>query len=176
MFPSSQTGAYDFGNGAHLFYDTQTADGLFSPVGAAFGHAAFVPPQLNLLPPPQSVAPTPQPQPQPPPQTQSQPTQPPAGAGFRQQPNQTGAVANLAPATQSTAAAAVNLAPGAPVLPLDQGHFLSPRRPDYGKEGELILLRANHFQVRIPGGMLHHYEALIQPDKCPRRVNRYDIR
>lgn len=64
------------------------------------------------------------------------------------------------------------LAPGGP-LPIDiQSSFFSPRRPGYGKLGDQVLLRANHFQVKIPGGHLHHYEIVIQPDKCPRRVNR----
>lgn len=50
--------------------------------------------------------------------------------------------------------------------------FRSPRRPNHGQEGRPILLRANHFQVRMPRGYIHHYEVSIVPDKCPRRVNR----
>ncbi len=50
--------------------------------------------------------------------------------------------------------------------------FLAPRRPSHGVEGRPIVLRANHFQVRIPGGIIQHYEISITPDKCPRRVNR----
>lgn len=78
-----------------------------------------------------------------------------------------------------------SLAPGGPVAggmgalgggPLDTtgmpGMFLAPRRPNHGTEGRPILLRANHFQVRIPGGVIQHYEVNIVPDKCPRRVNR----
>jgi eukaryotic translation initiation factor 2C len=41
-----------------------------------------------------------------------------------------------------------------------------------GVEGRTIQLRANHFQVRMPQGFIHHYDIAIQPDKCPRRVNR----
>ncbi|KFD52616.1 hypothetical protein M514_06463 [Trichuris suis] len=50
--------------------------------------------------------------------------------------------------------------------------FLAPRRPNQGIEGRPIVLRANHFQVRIPGGFIHHYDVSISPEKCPRRVNR----
>ena len=47
-----------------------------------------------------------------------------------------------------------------------------PQRPSEGTQGELIQLRANHFQIRIPKIIINHYEVQIQPDKCPRRVNR----
>ncbi|KAJ8321901.1 hypothetical protein KUTeg_000372 [Tegillarca granosa] len=50
--------------------------------------------------------------------------------------------------------------------------FICPPRPNHGTEGKPILLRANHFQVRIPKGVIHHYDVQITPDKCPRRVNR----
>jgi len=50
--------------------------------------------------------------------------------------------------------------------------FQSPSRPNHGVEGQPIQLRANHFQVRVPRGFIHHYDVSIQPDKCPRRVNR----
>ena len=29
-----------------------------------------------------------------------------------------------------------------------------------------------HLQVKIPTCILYHYDIAIQPDKCPRRVNR----
>lgn len=48
-----------------------------------------------------------------------------------------------------------------------------PRRPDIGHEGRHITLRANHFQITMPRGHVHHYEVLIQPDKCPRKVKIY---
>uniref|UniRef100_A0A8R1DKL0 Protein argonaute-1 n=1 Tax=Caenorhabditis japonica TaxID=281687 RepID=A0A8R1DKL0_CAEJA len=50
--------------------------------------------------------------------------------------------------------------------------FQCPRRPNHGVEGRAILLRANHFAVRIPGGAIQHYQVDVAPDKCPRRVNR----
>uniref|UniRef100_A0A8R1DNM3 Protein argonaute-1 n=3 Tax=Caenorhabditis japonica TaxID=281687 RepID=A0A8R1DNM3_CAEJA len=50
--------------------------------------------------------------------------------------------------------------------------FQCPRRPNHGVEGRSILLRANHFAVRIPGGTIQHYQVDVTPDKCPRRVNR----
>ena len=57
-----------------------------------------------------------------------------------------------------------------PVVP--RADFISPARPNHGTDGKPILLRANHFQVRIPKGVIHHYDIAITPDKCPRRVNR----
>ncbi|XP_059158958.1 protein argonaute-2-like isoform X8 [Physella acuta] len=57
-----------------------------------------------------------------------------------------------------------------PITPL--ADFTSPPRPNTGTEGRTISLRANHFQVRVPKGIIHHYEVNISPDKCPRRVNR----
>ncbi|XP_033109683.1 protein argonaute-2-like isoform X1 [Anneissia japonica] len=47
-----------------------------------------------------------------------------------------------------------------------------PTRPNVGTEGRPIVLRANHFQIRIPRGEIYHYDITITPDKCPRRVNR----
>lgn len=60
--------------------------------------------------------------------------------------------------------------PFAPAV--QQADFVSPPRPNTGTEGRTIALRANHFQVRVPKGIIHHYEVNISPDKCPRRVNR----
>ena len=58
--------------------------------------------------------------------------------------------------------------PTQPELPV----FTCPRRPNLGREGRPIVLRANHFQVTMPRGYVHHYDINIQPDKCPRKVNR----
>uniref|UniRef100_A0A915DE13 PAZ domain-containing protein n=1 Tax=Ditylenchus dipsaci TaxID=166011 RepID=A0A915DE13_9BILA len=58
--------------------------------------------------------------------------------------------------------------PGPPALP----QFQCPKRPNHGIEGRAIVLRANHFKVTIPGGTIHYYNIDIQPDKCPRKVNR----
>ncbi|CAL2051731.1 unnamed protein product [Caenorhabditis brenneri] len=64
-------------------------------------------------------------------------------------------------------------APGAPGSGNQSGvQFQCPRRPNHGVEGRAILLRANHFAVRIPGGTIQHYQVDVSPDKCPRRVNR----
>lgn len=72
--------------------------------------------------------------------------------------------------------------PGGAPLPLGGGgagelsvvlpQFSCPRRPNVGTEGRPILLRANHFQISMPRGFLHHYDVTITPDKCPRKVNR----
>ena len=50
--------------------------------------------------------------------------------------------------------------------------FYCPRRPNIGREGKPILLRANHVQINMPRGDIHHYNISIVPDKCPRKVNR----
>ncbi|VEL27102.1 unnamed protein product [Protopolystoma xenopodis] len=50
--------------------------------------------------------------------------------------------------------------------------FEPPSRPSRGTEGRSITLRANHFEIRMPKGFLHHYDVTITPEKCPRRVNR----
>lgn len=50
--------------------------------------------------------------------------------------------------------------------------FLCPRRPNIGTDGRVITLRANHFQITMPRGFLHHYDVTITPDKCPRKINR----
>jgi eukaryotic translation initiation factor 2C len=55
---------------------------------------------------------------------------------------------------------------------LDQPNFVCPRRPNLGREGKPIMLKANHFQITMPRGYIHHYDINIQPDKCPRKVNR----
>jgi hypothetical protein len=79
-----------------------------------------------------------------------------------------------------------SLAPGAPIGPpqtLDLGasgqalqqlapQFQCPKRPNQGTEGKAISLRANHFQVQVGAKHVQFYAVDIQPDKCPRKVNR----
>ncbi|XP_064383428.1 protein argonaute-2-like [Halichondria panicea] len=50
--------------------------------------------------------------------------------------------------------------------------FHPPLRPNYGRLGRPIILKANHFKVQIPSCVLYHYDISIIPEKCPRRVNR----
>uniref|UniRef100_A0A7E4W4Z4 Protein argonaute-1 n=1 Tax=Panagrellus redivivus TaxID=6233 RepID=A0A7E4W4Z4_PANRE len=50
--------------------------------------------------------------------------------------------------------------------------FACPKRPNHGVEGRGILLKANHFKVGMPSANVFHYMIEIQPDKCPRKVNR----
>uniref|UniRef100_A0A5K3FNC3 Protein argonaute-1 n=1 Tax=Mesocestoides corti TaxID=53468 RepID=A0A5K3FNC3_MESCO len=50
--------------------------------------------------------------------------------------------------------------------------FEPPPRPGRGTEGRPIALKANHFEIKVPKGFLHHYDVVISPEKCPRRVNR----
>ncbi|MGH0165689.1 UNVERIFIED_CONTAM: hypothetical protein FKN15_049195 [Acipenser sinensis] len=60
-----------------------------------------------------------------------------------------------------------------PFLPQQlQQVFQAPRRPGLGSIGKPIRLLANYFQVEIPKMDVHHYEVDINPEKCPRRVNR----
>jgi hypothetical protein len=54
--------------------------------------------------------------------------------------------------------------------PPDLPVLTCPRRPNLGHEGRPIMLRANHFQISMPRGFVHHYDVNIQPDKCPRKV------
>lgn len=49
--------------------------------------------------------------------------------------------------------------------------FNRPSRPNLGLKGCPIVLRANHFQISMPRGFVHHYNIYIQPDNCPRMVN-----
>ncbi|KAF0286701.1 Protein argonaute-2 [Amphibalanus amphitrite] len=72
-------------------------------------------------------------------------------------------------AAGSSAPSAV--APTAPALLADMPIFSAPRRPNLGREGRSIQLRANHFQISMPRGFVNHYVIGIQPDKCPRKVN-----
>ncbi|XP_043221950.1 protein argonaute-2-like isoform X2 [Amphibalanus amphitrite] len=78
-------------------------------------------------------------------------------------------VSLLQPASGAVVAAA---AAAAPALASDMPIFAAPRRPNLGREGRGIQLRANHFQITMPRGYVQHYDVSIQPDKCPRKVNR----
>ena len=72
----------------------------------------------------------------------------------------TGAGAGAAPSSQaSSQGAGAGMMPPANISPIGSGsltppgdgsqpHFLCPRRPNLGREGRPIMLRANHFQVR----------------------------
>lgn len=54
----------------------------------------------------------------------------------------------------------------------DGTHFKQPQRPNVGRQGKTIMLKANFFRVEMPSDEWYHYEIDIKPDKCPRRVNR----
>ncbi|XP_045780085.1 protein argonaute-2 isoform X1 [Maniola jurtina] len=79
-----------------------------------------------------------------------------------------------APATGSspTGVTSGTLVSPAAAPPPDLPVLTCPRRPNLGHEGRPIMLRANHFQISMPRGFVHHYDVNIQPDKCPRKVNR----
>lgn len=40
--------------------------------------------------------------------------------------------------------------------------------------GRTIKLQANFFEMEIPKLEVYHYDIDIKPEKCPRRVNRYE--
>lgn len=83
------------------------------------------------------------------------------------------AAAQVASALGTTGvSAAIAAAAVSPTTQPDMPVFTCPRRPNLGREGRPIVLRANHFQVTMPRGFVHHYDINIQPDKCPRKVNR----
>jgi len=86
----------------------------------------------------------------------------------------TGPITTIVPQTPGTAVTpVVPAATGlSALLPPDLPTFVAPRRPNLGREGRPITLRANHFQISMPRGYIHHYDVSIQPDKCPRKVNR----
>jgi eukaryotic translation initiation factor 2C len=75
--------------------------------------------------------------------------------------------AALAATTASSSSAAAAAAAAALAL-----QFIPPPRPSVGTEGKIIKLRANHFTIQIPKGFIYHYVVAIQPDKCPKRINR----
>lgn len=76
----------------------------------------------------------------------------------------------LAPGVAVVAPGAIALVAPAVVPPPDLPVLTCPRRPNLGHEGRPIMLRANHFQISMPRGFVHHYDVSIQPDKCPRKV------
>jgi eukaryotic translation initiation factor 2C len=80
------------------------------------------------------------------------------------------------PMTPLTPSSGSMSAIGVPALPMPTGalalQFTPPARPSIGTEGKGIKLRANHFTIQIPQGFIYHYVISIQPDKCPKRINR----
>ncbi|XP_037052468.1 protein argonaute-2 isoform X4 [Bradysia coprophila] len=88
------------------------------------------------------------------------------------QPPTPGSTPTTAVAGSSVTAGPLGVVTTATPAPPDLPVFTCPRRPNLGREGRPILLRANHFQISMPRGYVHHYDINIQPDKCPRKVNR----
>lgn len=101
------------------------------------------------------------------------------GSSGMTSPSLTGAAALISTATTGSSGTAIlplgSLGPGfgngSPPLP-DTPAFVCPRRPNIGRDGRPIILRANHFQISMPRGFINHYQVSILPDKCPRKVNR----
>ncbi|XP_014671419.1 PREDICTED: protein argonaute-2-like isoform X2 [Priapulus caudatus] len=47
-----------------------------------------------------------------------------------------------------------------------------PKRPGVGKVGRRIVLRANHFALKIPDSYLQHYDFAFAVEKLPKRLKR----
>ncbi|KAL5236624.1 hypothetical protein ACI65C_004034 [Semiaphis heraclei] len=56
--------------------------------------------------------------------------------------------------------------------PVDIPVFNCPRRPNLGREGRPIMLRANHFKISMQRDLVDHYDVKIEPEKCPQKINR----
>ncbi|KAM5584344.1 protein argonaute 5 [Rosa sericea] len=85
-----------------------------------------------------------------------------------------------APAPVSSAAAAslasemeekLALAPAAPP-PSSSKAVRFPMRPGFGKAGQRVQVRANHFLVEIGERDLHHYDVSISPEVASKKINR----
>ena len=54
-----------------------------------------------------------------------------------------------------------------------------PKRPDFGKSGRAIKLKANFFSMTVPDTDIHHYDVTINDgkfdDKTPKELNRQII-
>jgi hypothetical protein len=81
---------------------------------------------------------------------------------------------NVSTTSGSQTGSTLGVVPATPPAPPDLPVFTCPRRPNLGREGRPIVLRANHFQISMPRGFVHHYDINIQPDKCPRKVRGSD--
>ncbi len=65
---------------------------------------------------------------------------------------------------------------GSPPLS-DTPTFVCPRRPNIGRDGRPILLRANHFQISMPRGFINHYQVRNNVNDLEQflwRVNRIE--
>lgn len=87
----------------------------------------------------------------------------------------TAPVTGTSPAGVTSGTGGMSLVSPAAPPPPDLPVLTCPRRPNLGHEGRPIMLRANHFQITMPRGFVHHYDVNIQPDKCPRKVSLQEI-
>ncbi|KAI5388901.1 protein argonaute 5 [Lathyrus oleraceus] len=56
--------------------------------------------------------------------------------------------------------------------PSSQKAIRFPNRPDYGRLGRKIQVRANHFQLQVADRDLHHYDVSISPEITSKKVCR----
>uniref|UniRef100_A0A2N9G2L5 Piwi domain-containing protein n=1 Tax=Fagus sylvatica TaxID=28930 RepID=A0A2N9G2L5_FAGSY len=56
--------------------------------------------------------------------------------------------------------------------PVSTKALAPPRRPGYGTIGEKVMVRANHFLVKVADTDIHHYDVSITPEITSKKVNR----
>ncbi|CAK8576281.1 unnamed protein product [Lathyrus sativus] len=78
------------------------------------------------------------------------------------------------PATVSTETLTAELKQKATLqsAPSSQKAIRFPNRPDYGRLGKKIQVRANHFQLQVADKDLHHYDVSISPEITSKKVCR----
>ncbi|GIX82234.1 protein argonaute-2 [Caerostris extrusa] len=82
----------------------------------------------------------------------------------------------VASALPPTGAPSMQPPPGGAQPPPDLPTFVCPRRPNLGTEGRPILLRANHFEIRMPRGYLHHYDVTITPTSVLEKLTEKSLK
>ncbi|GFP93542.1 protein argonaute mel1 [Phtheirospermum japonicum] len=70
------------------------------------------------------------------------------------------------PQTHAPAAAAVN------PTPVSSKSLRPPARPEFGKVGRKVVVKANHFLVSVADRDLHHYDVSISPEVSSKKVCR----
>ncbi|KAK3126587.1 hypothetical protein QOZ80_7AG0558960 [Eleusine coracana subsp. coracana] len=82
-------------------------------------------------------------------------------------------LAEADPAPRAPAPPAKSEAPEHQLPPVSSKGIVHPARPDYGKLGTKIMVRANHFVVQVAEqDSICHYDVLISPEPKARRTNR----
>ncbi|XP_003561331.2 protein argonaute 14 [Brachypodium distachyon] len=83
------------------------------------------------------------------------------------------AAATPAPPPQASAAVGAGSQPALPAAaPVSSKALMPPARPGFGRAGQKITVRANHFLVRVADKDVCHYDVAINPEPKARRINR----